>query len=454
MKFSYNKLQSYIEDKLPSPEVLAEALSFHFAEVESVEKEGDDAILDIKILPDRAGYAKSYEGVALEVSAALGLKRVESLVPKIEYNESFSVNPDKIREALSIDISNEEIADVLGRLDIKVEQARDELKLLISSNRSDLQNWRDIPEEVARILGYDKIPANVPPQMKSSIKPDKIFYYSERIKNILVEKGFSEVYTYSLASKGNFYIEKSVASDKNYLRANLTDGISKSLELNAKNAEILGLDQIKIFEIGNVFCEGGEHVALTIGIKNVKKEVEKKKKAKDEIKETRDELFKILGIEANILCSADDSGGIISLNGETAGITNHVEGIMELELNKIVKVLPEPQSYEDLGCTDAADIHYKKFSLQPFIVRDVAVFVPDGIGSDEVWATIYNGLKKAEALELLQRYSLFDTFKKGGKTSFAFRIVFQAMDRTLTVEEANKVMEMANEEMKMRGWEV
>ncbi|MES2216507.1 MAG: hypothetical protein V4481_04400, partial [Patescibacteria group bacterium] len=71
MKISYNKLQTYIEDTLPSPEVLADALSFHFAEVESIEKEGDDAILDIKVLPDRANYAKSYEGIALEVSAIL-----------------------------------------------------------------------------------------------------------------------------------------------------------------------------------------------------------------------------------------------------------------------------------------------------------------------------------------------------------------------------------------------
>ena len=64
MKISYNWLQSYFEDKLPSPEKLAERITFSFAEVESIEKVGDDTVFDIKVLPDRACYALSHRGVA------------------------------------------------------------------------------------------------------------------------------------------------------------------------------------------------------------------------------------------------------------------------------------------------------------------------------------------------------------------------------------------------------
>ncbi len=122
--------------------------------------------------------------------------------------------------------------------------------------------------------------------------------------------GFSEVSLYALVSSGYTAIAKPLAADKNYLRANLSDGIAKSLELNAKNADLLGLDEIKIFEIGKVFCQEGEHTALSIGIKNIKK---KQEKEKDKIKKVRDELLNILKTKANILCTVDDSGGIISI---------------------------------------------------------------------------------------------------------------------------------------------
>jgi phenylalanyl-tRNA synthetase beta chain len=451
MKFSYSKLQDLFEDKLPLPEKLAEAFNFHFAEVESIEKEGNDTIQDIKVLPDRAGYAKSYEGIALEAAAILGLKRkpvtkIASSGRVIEFDTS------KIRETTGLDISAAEIATILGRLDIPTDIHGEEIKIDVPANRPDLQDWRDIPEEVARIYGYDKIPAKIP-EKGGSTKPLKIFYYAEKIKNILVRKGYSEVYTYALAAKGVYHIEKSVAQDKNYLRANLTDGIQKSLELNARNADLLGLDTISIFEVGNVFCEEGEHTALAIGIKTVKKK-KGVPKDKDLIKSIRDELFEALGVQAQILCSADDTGGIISLNGETVGITNNVEGIVELNLSHLITSLPDPISYDDLHFEKSASIAYKKFSQYPFMVRDIAVFVPESVTADEVWSAIKKGIDAGNGAELLVRNALFDEFRKDGKISYAFRMVFQSMDRTLTDDEANKIMENVNAEMKGKGWEV
>ncbi|MDO8482717.1 MAG: phenylalanine--tRNA ligase subunit beta [bacterium] len=94
MKISYKWLQSYFEEKLPEPDVLAERITFGFAEVEGVEKKGEDTILDIKVLPDRACYALSHRGVAYEVSAILGLpkKAVEYPLPEIKKVRSLSVN--------------------------------------------------------------------------------------------------------------------------------------------------------------------------------------------------------------------------------------------------------------------------------------------------------------------------------------------------------------------------
>lgn len=84
MLVSYKWLQSYFDEKLPAPEALAERLALGFAEVESVEWKNGDAILDVKVLPDRACYALSHRGIAGEVAAIfrLEMKKEEIHVPR------------------------------------------------------------------------------------------------------------------------------------------------------------------------------------------------------------------------------------------------------------------------------------------------------------------------------------------------------------------------------------
>lgn len=68
MKVSRTWLQKYFDAPLPEGEALADLFTFHSFEVD--EMEGD--LLDLKVLPDRAGYALSHRGVASELAAALG----------------------------------------------------------------------------------------------------------------------------------------------------------------------------------------------------------------------------------------------------------------------------------------------------------------------------------------------------------------------------------------------
>src|SRR3989344_2974337 len=82
MKVSYNWLQEYISGKLPKPEKVAELLTMHSFEVESVEKVGKDSVLDVAVLPNRAHDCLSHIGVAKELGALLKFK-VKSLKLKV-----------------------------------------------------------------------------------------------------------------------------------------------------------------------------------------------------------------------------------------------------------------------------------------------------------------------------------------------------------------------------------
>lgn len=85
MLFSYDFLQSFFKEKLPSPEDLSRLLIMRFFEVEGVIKEGKDFSLDIDILPSRATDCLSHIGVVREISAMTGKKYI---LPKIKVKES------------------------------------------------------------------------------------------------------------------------------------------------------------------------------------------------------------------------------------------------------------------------------------------------------------------------------------------------------------------------------
>src|SRR3989338_1693251 len=73
MKFSYNWLQNFFEQKLPEAEKLADLLTMHSFEIENFEKKGSDCLFDAKILPNMAHHCLSHRGVASEISAVLGI---------------------------------------------------------------------------------------------------------------------------------------------------------------------------------------------------------------------------------------------------------------------------------------------------------------------------------------------------------------------------------------------
>jgi phenylalanyl-tRNA synthetase beta subunit len=93
---------------------------------------------------------------------------------------------------------------------------------------------------------------------------------------------------------------------------------------------------------------------------------------------------------------------------------------------------------------------FRPFSPYPFIVRDVAFFVPAGMDEKRAHAIIEGETRGKEVVSL----RLFDSFEKNGRRSFAFRLVFQSMSRTLTDAEANAAMLAIHRVLASRGCEI
>lgn len=347
-------------------------------------------------------------------------------------------NPGAIEERLGVAVPFAEAKGILERMNIAVVEKNNLWVLTIPFERLDLGIREDIIEEIGRVYGYEHIKGLLPPQIDRPVPVLPAFYVAERIKNILVGAGFSEVSLYTLVGTGDVETAYPLAADKAYARKNMTDGIRACLERNIQNADLLGLDAVRIFEIGRTFSKDRERTMLAFGAAQIKK------------------MKGVTG--ATIVNSA------IALVEKELGVTIAKPAIdalakavaVELDLDAIVASvrLPPEASYADLGFGPASKNAYKTFSHMPFIVRDIAIFVPAGTKSEDVWSVIENALGSAQALALLAKHSLFDSFEREGKISYAFRMVFQSMTKTLTDDEVHIFMKAIYEKVRSAGWEV
>ena len=73
-KFSYSWLSHYLPEPKPSVEVIADVLTKHAFEVEGIEGEEDDAIIELKILPDRGSDCLCHRGIARELCTILNIE--------------------------------------------------------------------------------------------------------------------------------------------------------------------------------------------------------------------------------------------------------------------------------------------------------------------------------------------------------------------------------------------
>ncbi|MEY2702015.1 MAG: hypothetical protein RLY43_648, partial [Bacteroidota bacterium] len=273
----------------------------------------------------------------------------------------------------------------------------------------DIRIKEDLIEEIARVYGYINIQNNEVKRENPALV-DKTHYYSLEIADTLLNLGYTDVMTYTLRDKGDFEISNPLTKDKGFLRNNLSDGLKESLELNTRNIDLLGLNEVKMFEIGKVFKGQEEFWSLGIANSNAKS-------LKQAIEELKNKF------------SLSDSDFVIT------------DKVAEVNLDKIISKLPEvsADSFYKLQ-KEFSPKQYKAFSVYPFIVRDIAVWVPESVSEENVWNLI-----KENAGDMVVQSRLFDRFVKDGNVSYAFRIVFQSFEKTLTDEQINSIMDKVTE---------
>ena len=338
---------------------------------------------------------------------AYGMQAVLELIQKVaggevagvvdEYPAPAKLAPvsttlSRINGLLGSSFTTQEVQDVFRRLDLPCTTDGEIFTVTPPFERTDLVIPEDLAEEVGRISGYERItPADLPSTKGES---DQARYRGiERMKDQLVEQGFTEVSTQSFATEGDIYLANPLDKTKPALRTSLEENLTDALERAKRYAPLVLRpgEHPRLFEVGIVFPKVGEYIELRMT--------------------------------------------------ETAweGVPTH-DNLSVAKLEEYGKGY-EPKHYELSA--------YKPFSAYPFVLRDIALWAPS-----EANVRLTMSYIKDEIGTLLKRIDLFDTFEKGGRTSYAFRLVFESHERTLTDEDVNSIMANISSALTHKGYEI
>ncbi|MEZ4104254.1 MAG: phenylalanine--tRNA ligase subunit beta [Candidatus Paceibacterota bacterium] len=336
------------------------------------------------------------------------------------------VRPTRVNQVLGLSLEESFMENVLVRLGAKIDKKEKGWLVTAPKDRVDLVIEENYIDEIGRIYGLANI-ISIAPEKLPLAEINSNYYYSDKIRSILVSLGFSEIITTSFRDKDQIHLQNALASDKEYIRSSILPELEKALSLNVQNIDVLGLREVKLFEIGTVFIKDDgravEHTVLTIGGRIKKTGYS----PKDDL--IVNEAIKVL----------KETGFVIEQSAK--------QGVCEINLTELIYNMPTPDKYEE--STPLPNITYQTFSIYPAIVRDIAMWAPEDTAVEEI-----EKILRENVGELCVRITLFDEFTKDGRTSYAFRLVFQSHEKTLTDAEIDPYMDKIYKVVKEVGFEV
>ncbi|TXK91511.1 phenylalanine--tRNA ligase subunit beta [Parageobacillus sp. SY1] len=380
-----------------------------------------------------------------------------------EREVTITITLDRINRVLGTAITKDEVATILTNLQFAFTEDNGTFTITVPSRRRDITIEEDIIEEVARLYGYDRLPATLP---VAEAKPGKLTPYQAKrrqVRRYLEDVGLFQAITYSLTSEEKatmFALETAepirlalpMSEERSVLRQSLLPHLLEVASYNRARQ----VENVAVYETGAVYLANGENelpsekerlAGVLTGVWHAHL-WQGEKKAVDfyVVKGVLDGLFELLGLTNRIEYKQAKREHMhpgrtahILLDGKTIGFVGQLHPVVQKEYD-----LKETYVFElaltDLLNAEVEDIRYSPIPRFPSITRDIALVVDENVVAGELQKAIIEA-----GGELLKEVSIFDVYKgdrlPDGKKSIAFSLRYYDPERTLTDEEVTAVHE-------------
>jgi phenylalanyl-tRNA synthetase beta chain len=362
----------------------------------------------------------------------------------------FSISIDRIQTLIGISLSREVIENTLTRLGFEVHVEGELLTATVPWWRDhDIEDGRDLVEEVARVYGYAHIPAVFP----AGISPrptDPILRWEDRVRDIAVGAGYTEVYSYSFVSKELLqktgYAELPVIAvsnplsiDLEVMRPSLLPSLIQVVTENQERARSQHL-----FEVAHEYHpRTGDLPEERLRLAGaVLAEDRAWREAKGLVEHLLQELHvpqvRFIRLDTDThwhpgrsmeVWSASTRLGVVGELHPRFSDQFKIEGrlaLVDLDMTSLISVASTNPTYTPLA-------------TYPDVRRDLALLVTKEISVESLVKTM------KEAHELLREVEWFDTYTgtgvEEGKKSVAFHLTFGSSERTLETKEIDQAIE-------------
>ena len=370
-----------------------------------------------------------------------------------------SLKHSSISSLLGIEMDQEEVRDILGRLGFGFTDDDGEvLTVSVPSYRFDVSIEADLIEELARIYGYNNLPQSGGLGNQSlSSKPESHTELGQ-IRQQLVTLGYQEVVTYSFIEpsladtlfpdRPGVALQNPISADMAVMRTSILPGLLSTLKYN-ENRQV---ERIRIFESGLVFQQNDEEIkqtAMLAGLVSGNKMPINWNNNKD-LSDFYDlkgdvELLLALGLEpdrytfvaADYACFHSGQCARIERDGSIVGHIGALHPAMQRKMGIIgncymFEVELAPLQERRLPAASA-------LSKFPEVSRDLAILIDSSYASADVLANV-----RENAGEHLTDLRIFDVYQGDAiaedKISIALGLTWQHPSRTLSEDDINTII--------------
>jgi phenylalanyl-tRNA synthetase beta chain len=362
---------------------------------------------------------------------------------------------ERLARVLGERVPDAEVERILRALGLHVTAADDGWQIVPPTRRFDIAIEEDLVEEIARIHGYDKVPATLPGGGTRLVSPTETRVEEGTVRRHVASRDYLEAVNYAFvdaalltkwhAMDGAVALANPLSAELGVMRTQLLPGLVDALARNTARQQ----PRVRLFELGRVFAVNNNGAAPTetqriaaVACGPVALEQWDAKSRPVDFHDLKGDLESLAALSGARL-SFRPSQAPHGHPGRSADVHRLAVDGTETKLGWIGQLHPRLQraldldqdvvAFElDLAPLLARDIpHARALSKYPSVRRDLAFVVADTVQWAAVKATV-----EAAAGGFLRDLVLFDRYAgagvESGFKSLAMGLILQDESRTLT----------------------